>query len=121
MINFLICLIISVFLSIGLSISLVEKGKEWPLKRYRVLLQLFLHDHINYKFAQVLECTTCSSFWISFFSDIIICIVAYFHGYFYFFWPFSGFVVVGISWTLIEFLNSQDKEQNINVFVDKEN
>jgi len=119
MINFLICLILSVFLSIGLSIAIVEKGKEWPIKRYRVLLQLFLRK-IHWKLPRMLTCTVCSNFWFCFFSDIIVCILAYFHGYFYFFWPFSGIIVLGISWVLIEFLNSQDKESNINVFVDKE-
>jgi len=121
MINFLICLIISIFLSIGLSIIFVEKSNEWPIKKYRVLLQLLLHDHIHYKFAQVLKCTVCSSFWFSLISDIVVCILAYFHGYFYFFWPCSGAISLGLTWILVEFLNSQDKESNINVFVDKEN
>ena len=119
MINFLICLIISVFLSIGISIAIVEKGKEWPIKRYRVLLQLLLRK-IHWKLPRVTTCTTCFSFWATFFSDLVVCFLAYFHGYFYFFWPFSGFVVVGITWTLVEFLNSQDKNQDINVFIDKE-
>ena len=39
----------------------------------------------------------------------------------YFFWPFSGFIAVGFTWTIIEHLNATDKDQNINIFIDKDN
>ena len=48
---------------------------------------------------------------------IAMAILAYF-GIPYFFWPFSGAITAGIMWTIIEILNSMDKEQNINVFID---
>jgi len=119
MVNFFICLIISVLISFGASILLVEKGKDWPIKRYRIILQKLIHDHIHYKAAQVLSCTTCTSFWASFFSDIIVGIIAFFFfGIPYFFWPFSGIICAGITWYSIEYLNAIDKEQNINVFID---
>jgi hypothetical protein len=108
MFNFFICLIISVFLSFGMSVAIVEKGKEWPIKKYRILLQQFIHNHIYWKFAQVLWCTTCTSFYMSLFSDIILFIIAYINGFFYFFWPFSGFITVGWSWFIIQFLNSKE-------------
>ena len=122
MFNFFICLIISILTSCGASILLVENGKEWPIKRYRILLQSFIHDHINYKAAQVLYCTTCSSFWISCFVDCILCVLVYLlFGTFYFFFPFSGIIAAGIMWYSIEYLNAIDKDQNINVFIDKGN
>ena len=117
MLNFLICLIISVILGCSMAILLVEKGRDFPIKRYRILLQLLLRK-IHYKAPQVVYCTTCSSFWTTFIADIVICIIAHLCGVGYFFWPFSGFIAGGITWTLIEYLNSIDKEQNINVFID---
>jgi len=118
MVNFLICLIISVILSYGMAILLTEKGNEWPIKRYRIYLQLFLRK-IHWKLPRMLYCTTCCSFHTTLVSDLILCIIAYYYGYFYFLWPFSGIITTGLTWTIINYLNSQDKEQNINVFVDK--
>ena len=117
--NFLICLIISVFLGCGLSILLVEKGKDWPIKPWRIRLQLIL-SKIHYKLPQMMYCTTCTSFWAMLISDIVVCITSFFLGVPYFFWPFSGIIAGGIMWTTIEFLNGIDKDQDqdINVFID---
>jgi len=122
MFEFLICLIISIFTSYGMAIALVEKGKEFPIRKYRVLLQKFIHNHIGHKWAKILLCSTCSSMWLSLLIDCILCIFMFVvFGQFCFFWPFSGFITVGFTWTAIEWLNAIDKDQNINVFIDKEN
>ena len=119
MINFLICLIISILLSCGMAILLVEKGKEWPIRPWRIRLQLLL-SKIHYKLPQMLFCTTCTSFWTSLVSDIVIGIIAFLYGFSYFFWPFSGIIAGGIMWIIIEYLNAIDKTQDINVFIDKD-
>ena len=62
MINFFICLVISVLTSYGMAIALVEKGKDFPIRRYRIKLQKIIHDHIGRKWSRVLLCSTCSSF-----------------------------------------------------------
>lgn len=113
--NFLICLIISVFLGYGFAILLVEKGKEFPIRPWRIRLQLLLRK-IHWKMPQMLYCTTCTSFWTTLIADIVLFVVS---GGTYFFWPFSGFICGGIMWTIIEYLNSLDKNQDINVFIDK--
>lgn len=118
MINFLICLIISVLLSYGIAILLVEKGNDFPIKKYRVRLQLIL-SKIHWKAPQILYCETCSVFWICFFTDLVLCGIGLCFGIPYFFWPFSGAIASGVTWTIIEFLNANDKEQNINVFIEK--
>jgi len=118
MLNFLICLIISILLGCGMAILLVEKGKDFPIKRYRIKMQLIL-SKIHYKAPQVFYCTTCTSFWTALIADIIVCIVALLLGVPYFFWPFSGVITAGIMWTIVEYLNAIDKDQNINVFIDK--
>ena len=118
MINFLICLFMSVSLSCGMAILLVEKGKEWPIRSWRIRLQLVL-SKIHWKLPQMLFCTTCTSFWTTLIADIIICIVSLCFGVPYFFWPFSGIIAGGIMWTIVEYLNALDKDQDINVFIDK--
>lgn len=118
MIDSVILLCVSVVLGLGMAILLVEKGNDWPIKPVRIRIQAFLHDYISYKFAQVLFCTTCTSFWTTLISDIILCCIGLLFGVPYFFWPFSGFITAGISWIIIEYLNAIDKEPNINVFVD---
>ena len=120
MFNFLICLIISVLTSYGMAIILVEKGQDFPIRKPRLILKRFIHKHISRKMSKVLDCSTCSSFWITCFTDCILCIVALCHGSFYFFFPFSGFICAGIVWFSIEHLNAIDKEQNINIFNNKE-
>ena len=115
MVNFLICLIISVLAGSGMAILLVEKGKDFPIKKYRIILQLLLRK-IHYKAPQMLYCTTCTSFWTTLVVDIILFVIS---GGTYFFWPLSGAIAAGLMWTIIEYLNAIDKEQNINVFVDK--
>ena len=113
MLNFLICLIISILLSFGISVALVEKSKEWPIRKYRIILQLLLKK-IYWKIPRVFYCVTCLSFWAALISDFIICIISLIYtGNIYFFWPFSGFITLGFSWIIIEFINSLDKDINI--------
>ena len=117
MLSFFICLIISVILSFGLAILFVEKGNEFPIKRYRVILQQFVHDKIHWKAAQVFYCSVCFSFWASLLADVIIAIFVCSS---YFFWPCSGIIACGFSWIIIEWLNAIDQEPNINVLVENQ-
>lgn len=106
--TFLICLIISIMLAFGISIAAVEKGKDFPIKKWRIRLQ-YLLSKVHYKMPQMLYCTTCTSFWASLISDIVVSIICLMvTGTFYFFWPFSGFIAMGITWYVIEHLNAQD-------------
>ena len=104
-------------LSFGFAILLTEKGNEWPIKKYRVYLQLFLRK-IHYKLPRILFCTTCCSFHTTLISDLVVCVIASCFGIPYFFFPFSGIICAGISFTIIEHLNAIDKNQDINVFID---
>lgn len=115
MINFFICLIISVMTGFGMAILLVEKGKEWPIRPWRIRLQFILRK-IHWKLARLPLCTTCSSFYLTLVADIVLFIIS---GGTYFFWPLSGVICAAFSWVIIEFLNAIDKEQNINVLIDK--
>lgn len=118
MIESFLFLVVSVAAAFGIAILLVEKGNDFPIKKYRVRLQLIL-SKIHWKAPQMLYCGTCSIFWICFFTDLVLCCVGLCFGVPYFFWPFSGAIASGIMWVTIEFLNAIDKEQNINVFIEK--
>jgi hypothetical protein len=118
MVESAIFLVISVLSGFGMAVVLVEKGREWPIKSWRIKLQTFFHDYVSWKFSHVLFCVTCTSFWTTLITDIILCIIGLCIGVPYFLWPLSGFITVGLSWIIIEFLNVLDKESNINVFVD---
>ncbi len=121
MIEFMCFLFLSVITSAGIAITLTEKGRDWPIKRYRILLQQFIHDHIHYKAAQVLYCGACSSFWISLILDSFFFLFNLFLGKFYFFWPFSGFITLFFVWFIISLLNALEKEKSVNIFVNKDN
>jgi hypothetical protein len=116
MLNFFICMIISMSLSYGFSILIVEKSDKWPLRKRRIQLQLLVRK-IHYKAPQALKCQTCTSFWASAGADVVVGAVAMFFGVPYFFWPFSGMITAGATWTVIEMLNSLEKQQNINLVI----
>jgi len=109
MTTFFICLIISVALAFGMSVALVEKGREWPMRRYNTCLRALLRKYVHRKAQRVLKCVTCTSFWMALISDIIVYVVS---GFSYFFWPCSGFIVVGITYFLFEFLRIIDSSYN---------
>lgn len=114
MLSFFISLIISVMLAFGIAIALVEKGDDFPIKPWKIKLQLLL-GKVHPRFPEMLECTTCCSFWGSLIADIILCITnLVLFGTFYFFWPFSGFIVLGFTYVIIEFLNALDSRGENN-------
>ena len=116
MLNFFICLIISVFTSYGMAIVLVEKGQDFPIRKPRLILKRLIRKYISRKMSKVLDCSTCSGFWITGFVDCVLFVIS---GGTYFFFPFSGFICAGIVWYSMEVLNTIDKDPNINVFIDK--
>ena len=113
--TFLICLIISVLLSFGMSVALVNKGREWPIRKYNIIIRRWLQKNIHRKSHRVLKCSTCTSFWMAFISDLAVCGVCFLTtGSFFFFWPFSGFIAVGFTYFIFEFLTSVDNDIIIN-------
>jgi len=98
-----------------MSVALVEKGRQWPIRRYNICIRVLLRKYIHRKAQRALKCSTCTSFWMTFISDVIICFVVFVVDHkFYWFWPFSGFITVGFTYfifTLIEAINNV----NINI------
>jgi hypothetical protein len=99
----IVYLILSVLSAFGLSVALVHKGRNWPIRRYRLWLELIILPKIHPRFPRMLNCVVCTSFWATLLMDIVICSVTRFK---YFAWPLSGFVTVGITWIIMDFLNT---------------
>jgi len=107
--SFFCFLIISIILSYGMAIAIVEKGNQYPIRYYKLKLRKFIRL-FSRRFDKVLSCTTCSSFWTALISDLLLCCISsLFFGITYFFWPLSGFIAMGFTWTIIEYLNSRDE------------
>lgn len=120
MFNFFISLIISIITSFGIAIIIVEKSDDYPVRRIRIILQ-FLLKKVYWKLPRMLFCSTCTSVWAALIVDTCLCFINYLNGSWYFFWPFSGCVAGGFTWTIIEFLNAIDKQSNINIFPEENN
>ena len=109
MVNFFICLIISILSSFGLAIIIGEKGDDYPVKKPKLILEKLLKKYISEDFSKVLECTVCCSVWVCLCMDILLFFISYFFfGFIYFLWPVSGFIVAGWTFFAIEFLNAID-------------
>jgi len=114
MLSFLVSLIIVIMLAFGIAIALVEKGDDFPIRPWKIKLQSLL-GKVHPRFPEMLDCTTCTSFWAALIADIVVCIInLVLFGTFYFFWPFSGFIVLGLTWFSIEFLNALDSRGDNN-------
>lgn len=102
--------VISVITAIGMGVVLVEKRyDDGPVGWINDKIHNFLSRFISPTFAKVTECPTCFSFWMALFSDVILCVIAYYaYDKFYFFWPFTGFAASGIVYLSIELLNAID-------------
>ena len=114
MLVFFISLIIAIMLAFGIAIAAVEKGSDFPIRPWRIRLQALL-SKVHWNLPQMLFCTVCTSFWAALIADIVLCITnLVLFGTFYFFWPFSGFIVLGLTWFSIEFLNALDSRGDNN-------
>lgn len=114
MLSFLVSIVITILLAYGIAIALVEKGDDFPILFWKKKLQSLLAK-VHPRFPEMLDCTTCTSFWAALIADIVVCLVnLVFFGTFYFFWPFSGFIVLGLTWFSMEFLNALDPKGDEN-------
>jgi hypothetical protein len=97
------CLLV-IFFAFSLSIVVVEKGEDWPISLF-VRPFRFILSKINKNLSQLLECTVCFSFWGALLAELYLVIV----WKAVFMWPFTGFMAVGTTWLIIEFLNTFDR------------
>jgi hypothetical protein len=98
--------IISLLSSFGLAVAVVEKGKEWPLRKPLFFIRRWIYRYISKQFEQVFDCTVCMSFWTALIVDSILYFI-----FGYFLWPLSGFVALGFTWFAIQILNAIDPKE----------
>lgn len=113
----LLLFIISVFASYGLAVALVEKRSEFPIRPININLRFLLRKIFGRKFAKMLKCTVCTSFWAALVVDLFLLI---FIDHDYFLWPISGFAALGLTWTIIEFLNAIDKDDEPTIVYEED-
>lgn len=95
-------LFLSILTAICISLILVEKSTDWPVKNINIKLKYFIHEYIYWKMTPVLDCAVCTSFWMAIVTDIYF--YFYTHGL-YFMWPISGFIASGITFMLYRFFS----------------
>lgn len=96
---------LSVMAAFGVAVALVEKGRTWPIRRFKLIITHLLAQ-IHPRATRMLNCAPCTSFWASFFTDLFVCL---FSGFRYWGWPLTGFITFGFTWTVFQFLNGLDK------------
>lgn len=117
-------LIAVILCAAGIAIAIVEKGRTWPIKRYKIYLKVFF-NRIHPKLPDMLSCAVCTSFWASLVAETLLNLLYWLNGYpFTFLWPVSGFASLFVVWFVMDFLNTLsdlgDKETQINVNLNNE-
>ena len=103
-------LMLVVFGSYGLAVLLVEKRRQWPVRRYNLLLKKML-GKIHRRAPNMLNCTVCTSFWTPLLIESGLLISAKINHApydFHWLWPLSGFITAGLSWSVIQIMNALD-------------
>lgn len=98
--------IVSVLAGYGMAVALVEKKRQWPVRRYHILIKKLL-GKIHRRLPKMLSCTVCTSFWTTLIADATLGIAGLIHHHTIIFtWPLSGFIAVGLTWTVMDILIS---------------
>lgn len=84
-----------------MAVALVEKKRQWPIRRYSLWLQYFVLPKIHRRLGKMLDCTVCTSFWTTLITDSLICLFTWGK---YFAWPLSGFITLGLTWAFVQIL-----------------
>ena len=103
--HFISCFPISIILAYSMAVTIVEKGSDWPVRKIRLNLKKCFRKYIGKEAGGLFDCTVCMAFWMALISDSIMLFVS--QGK-YFFWPFSGFVALAFTWTIVQFMNALD-------------
>jgi len=98
-------ILISFLITYGLTVLIVEKGDEYPINIIKQPIVNFL-TLIDIRSVSVFDCMVCFSFWASLVSELSM----YFFVDNMFLWPLTGLISTGIIWTVIQVLNTLDRE-----------
>lgn len=99
----IIYLIVSILSAYGIAVSLVEKSDKWPIKSIHDKLKWLIQKLLGNNASEVLNCTVCFSFWATLISDVVL---MFYSNFSYFLWPLSGFITLGLTWTIYQFIDA---------------
>ena len=94
---------ISLISAVGLAILFNEKREEFPVKFFHDLFTKSARLIRCEKIEKVAYCIVCFSFWAALITDLFIYLTI---DKTYFMWPLTGFAASGVSWFIIDFLNT---------------
>lgn len=104
-------LLIAVFIGYGMAVILVEKKRQWPVRRNHLIIRKLL-GKVHRRLPKMLDCTVCTSFWTTLVAEIALFIFDFAtswhcgHAVRLWLWPLSGFVAAGFTWTVMDILRS---------------
>jgi hypothetical protein len=90
-----------------MAVALVEKRRQWPTRRYNLLLAKWL-GRLGPRHAKMMKCAVCTSFWTTLVVELLLALLSPVCGGFYFAWPVTGFIGLGFTWTVISLMNIFD-------------
>jgi hypothetical protein len=99
-------LALSIISSIGIALILVEKKEDFPISGIHKLLSYLIEKTLGLKWALMLHCTVCTSFWASLLVEISLYFITDRN---HFLWPLTGFATAGIAYLIIDVLNILDR------------
>jgi hypothetical protein len=99
--------LVSVISGISLATILVEKSEDYPVRYISKPISICLLKLFGENIAFVMNCTVCLSFWTTLLCELFM---HYFLGA-SFLWPITGVAASGISFYLIDFLNTLDNRK----------
>jgi hypothetical protein len=90
-----------------MAVFIVEKRRDYPARIVRVYLKCYL-SKIHRRLPKMLGCTVCTSFWTTLVAEFIMALGSAVTGHIphFFTWPVSGFVALGLTWTIMDILIS---------------
>jgi nucleoside recognition membrane protein YjiH len=99
--------LVSVISGISLATVLVEKSEDYPVRYISKPISSFLLKVFGENVAFVMTCTVCLSFWTTLLCELFM----YYFLDATFLWPITGLAASGISFYLIDFLNTLDNRK----------
>lgn len=101
-------LLLSILGGISIATILVEKSEDYPIRYMAKPIKGLLHYSLGERFAFVMECTVCLSFWTTLICELYL----YFFITNLFTWPITGLISSGISFYVIDLLNTIDRKKD---------
>lgn len=98
---------ISLVSAFGLSVIFIEKREDFPVSFFHSLFVKIIRLFRYEKLEKVAFCIVCFSFWAALLTDLFI---YFMYEKSYFMWPLTGFAASGLTWLVIDFLNTIDKD-----------